>query len=294
MIDWEVDRIRREAEDALAITTAEITELALEEIPREPRAEAPESDDGPSTSEAKVAAYEIRARGFLSGKEGAPERPIPVRAVPSYFIAPDEVRLWRPASLDPVKEASLLVSSTAVADGLELELRTLGEVSGSYRLYARQSESASLLRRVFRSRAMSEGWSSWHLTRVLDRGYGSASNDNQLKLRQLHHVRLDLLRLIAVLGLHAMDMSLAEAERRFRDQGGLPRDVASQEALRAAVDPGAGSGALGRILVSALARDFTRANPSVLESPEVLDRSLLGEGLLPLRLVRFELLGAAE
>ncbi|MGH9324492.1 MAG: DUF885 family protein [Vicinamibacteria bacterium] len=301
MVDWEPDRILREAEGALAITTAQITELALERFPDrdlvgKPAANAasaaPESPEAP---EAQVAAYEERARRFLVGKvgeESLPETAIPVRVVPHYFIAPDVVRLWRPASLDPMKEASLLVGSTSGIDPVELELLTLGELSGSYRLHSRQSESASLLRRVFRSRTTSDGFRSWCLARVLEREYGAGGGEYELRFRQLQQARIEEVRLATVVGLHAFDMSLGEAERRFRDDAGLAREAASQEAFRAAAEPGVGSAALGRILLSTLARDFVRTNP--LSSPEELDSALLSEGLLPPRLIRFELLGTAE
>ncbi|HEY7697437.1 MAG TPA: DUF885 family protein, partial [Vicinamibacteria bacterium] len=210
--------------------------------------------------------------------------------VPPYFIAPDWVRLWRPASLDPVKGVSLLVGAAAPplgVDGRELSLSTLAEVAGGYRLFVRQSESASLLRRVFRARTTGEGFESWLVPRVLEHGY--AGDDYELRLRQLHRALIEDLRLEAVVGLHAFGMSLAEAERRFRDIGYLSREAAADEAERAAVDPGAGSAALGRLLLEALARDYIDSHP--LASPAELEDAFLSEGLVPLRLVRFKLLG---
>jgi len=160
-------------------------------------------------------------------------------------------------------------------------------VAGGYRLFVRQSESASLLRRVFRSRTASEGWKSWLLRRVLDRGY--AEGDPELRLRQIHRDLLDDLRLEAMVSIHAFGMTLGAAEQRFREIGLLSREAAALEAERAAVDPGAGSAALGRLLLEELARDYLRSHPLI--SPEELEDAFLSEGLVPLRLLRFKLLG---
>ncbi|MGH9391352.1 MAG: hypothetical protein ACRD1Z_17230, partial [Vicinamibacteria bacterium] len=223
----------------------------------------------------------------LGTGEAVPNEVIPVRRVPSYFIAPDWVRLWRPASLDPVKDLSLLVGADAPVNARGLELSTLDEVTVGYRLFVRQSESPSLLRRVFRARTTAEGFKSWLLPRVLDRGYAEA--EHELRLRQLHRDLIEDLRLEAVVGIHAFGMSLEEAEQRFREVGYLSRETAAYEAEVAAVDPGAGSAALGRLLLEELARDYLRSHPLV--SAAELEEAFLSESLVPLRLVRFKLLG---
>jgi hypothetical protein len=287
MVDSPKETLRDEAMAAISLASNQLTEVALEHLSERdlrtllsPAAasEAPADD---------VVAFEARARASLGSGKGLPDEAIPVRLVPPYFIAPDRVRLWRPASLDPVKGVSLLVGAPGPVDGRELSLSTLAEVAGGYRLFVRQSESASLLRRVFRARTTVEGFESWLLPRVLERGY--AGDDYELRLLHLHRVLIENLRLEAVVGLHAFGMSLGEAERRFRDVGYLSREAAADEAERAAVDPGAGSAALGRLLLDALARDYLDSHP--LASPAELEDAFLSEGLVPLRLVRFKLLG---
>ncbi len=288
MIDWGPDRILLEARKAVSDATNQMTEVALERLPdrdlvailaETAASEAPEED---------VAGFELRARGFLGAdaEDDFPERAIPVRRVPPYFLA-ERVRLWRPASLDPVRDISLLVSAGPALSARGLELATLAELAGSYRLFVRQSESASLLRRVCRSRTASEGWKSWLLRRALDRGY--AQDDPELRLRQLHRDLVESLRLEAVVSMHAFGMSAGDAERRFREAGHLTREAAALEAESAAVDPGAGSAALGRILLEELARDYLRAHPLVTLSE--LEDAFLAEGLVPLRLLRFKVLG---
>jgi hypothetical protein len=289
LIDWPPDRILLEAQEAISVASNQLTEVALEHLAeRDLRAILAENTPSQAPGE-DVAAFEARARGFLeAGASGDfPEGAIPVRLVPSYFLAPEWVRLWRPASLDPVKGVSLLASAVAPANARETELSTLAEVAGGYRLFVRQSESASLLRRVFHARTASEGWKSWLLRRALDRGY--AEGDPELRLRQIHRDLLDDLRLEAVVSIHAFGTSLGVAEQRFRETGLLSREAAALEAARAAVDPGAGSAALGRLLLEELARDYLRSHPLV--SPEELEDAFLAEGLVPLRLLRFKLLG---
>lgn len=289
LIDWPPDKILLESKEAISVASNQLTEVALEHLAdRDLQAMLAENTPSEAPGE-DVATFEARARGFLEAgaSEDFPEGAIPVRLVPPYFLAPDWVRLWRPASLDPVKGVSLLASAVAKADAREIELSTLAEVAGGYRLFVRQSESASLLRRVFRARTASEGWKSWLLRRALDRGY--AEGDYELRLRQLHKDLLEDLRLEAVVSIHAFEMSLGAAEQRFREIGYLSREAAALEAERAAVDPGAGSAALGRLLLEELARDYVRSHPLV--SPAELEHALLAEGLVPLRLLRFKLLG---
>jgi len=292
MVGWPLERILAGAREAVSVASNQLTEVALDHVAdRDLRAILAENVPSGTPGE-DVAVFEGRARGFLgAGARGDfPDGAIPVRLVPPYFIAPDWVRLWRPASLDPIKDVSLLVSIGAPASPREIELATLAEVAGGYRLFVRQSESASLLRRVVRARTTSEGWKSWLLRRAFDRGY--AQQDPELRLRQLHRDLLEALRLEAVVSIHALGGSLADSERRFREVGYLSREAAVLEAERAAVDPGAGSAALGRVLLEELARDYVRSHPLV--SSEELEETFLAEGLVPLRLLRFKLLGLEE
>jgi hypothetical protein len=289
MLDRPPDEILVEVREAIASASSRMTEVALERLPeRDLRAILAENVPSESPGD-DVARFEARAREFLgAGPRGdLPDRAIPVRMVPGYFLAPHSLRLWRPASLDRVKEVSLLVSAGASTNARDLELTTLAEVAGGYRLFVRQSESASLLRRVFRSRTTGEGFRSWLLRRAFDRGY--AEDDPELRLRMDHRELIEDLRLEAAISIHALGTSVAEAERRFREIGFLPREAAALEAEMAAFDPGAGSAALGRLLLDELARDYLRSHP--LLSPSELEDAFLSDGQLPLRLLRLKLLG---
>jgi hypothetical protein len=289
MVDWAPERLLREAEAMLTDTTNAMTELTLERF-SDPSLDAAVSASGATTSPGEeVSRYQELLLGLPGRRdEGWPEDPLPVRVVPRYFLAPDELRLWRKEALTPAREAALLVSSTT--DGLlsrELQLFTLTEGFGRYREYVRQSESASLLRRIFRTRTTSEGWLLWYRSRLFDRGYGA--DDPELWLRHLHQTALEALRLSVAVRVHAFGLSISDAEREFRVRGQLPPERAAIEADRTAVDPGTGSAALGRLLLEDMASDYLRVHS--LTSPSDLETLFLSEGLVPARLIRFKLLG---
>jgi uncharacterized protein (DUF885 family) len=287
MIDWPPDRILAEARRAVSSTSSQMLEVGLEDLAeRDLRKVLAEPAPGGGSAEA-MASLEEQARSFLEAISPAesPARAIPVRIVPPYLLGRERVRLSRP-SLGPVKEALLLVNAGASGSGLDLELSTLSEVAGGYRLFLRQSESSSLLRRVFHARTTAEGWKSWLLRRALETGY--RSGDPRLRLGQLHRELLEDLRLEAAVSIHAFGASPAEMERRFRDTGYLTPEEAAIEVERIAVDPGAGSGALGRLLLEEPSRDYRQAHP--LASLEDFEEACLDEGLLPFRLLRFKLL----
>lgn len=292
MVDWPSERILQEAEKRLDDATNELTELALEKFPDRSLESllSPSAPLPPENPEEEISRYEARVQSFLEAHQidGRPEEPIPVRRVPFEFLAPGLVRLWRPAALSAMKDVSLIVSANAEgALPRELELLTLEEVGGRYRQYARQSESRSLLRRVAFARTTSEGWLSRVVSGLVSQGYGK--EDPELELRRLQLSRLAALRLSAVVRFHAFGLSSSEVEREFRDKGFLSRDRAASEALSVAVDPEVGSPALGAILFEELAHDYLKAHP--LATEEDLEETFLAEGLVPIRLIRFRLLG---
>jgi hypothetical protein len=290
MVDREPERLLRDAEEAVFDARSRLLELALDAFPDRSLPQLLGASGAASTPGDEVSAYRDEVLEFLrrNGGEGStPDGEIPVVVVPPYFLSSDPLRLWRPASLSPPREASLLVSAFP-RDVLsrELELLTLREIAGRYRLYVVQSESPSLLRRIARARVSGEAWASWILSKELERGYGD--DDPELLLRYLHWSVVDALRLSIGVRVHAFGMSLTDAERDFRVRGFLSAPRAAAEAERVAVDPGAGSAALGRLLLDELSRDYRRRHPLVTDAD--LERILLSESLVPLHLLRFKLL----
>ena len=89
--------------------------------------------------------------------------------------------------------------------------------------------------------------------------------------------------------LHALNATLGAVEQRFRDVGHLSKERATEEAERVAVDPGAGSAALGRLLLRELEKEYLRLRP--LSTPSEMEAAFLAEGQVPIRLLRLKLLG---
>ena len=179
-----------------------------------------------------------------------------------------------------------MVRDVARPNATEIELLTLREIGGRARQYAQQAGSTSLLRRVFAASTTSEGWLAAFEREALDEGFHADS----MELRVEHYRRavLSLVRLLAVIGVHAHGQSLEDAAVMFRERAFVSPSAARVEAERIAVDPSLGDAGLGRLLVKELAADYRRSYPLSPRS-ELGDR-LVADGLLPIRLVRFQLL----
>ena len=294
MLDWSPDTILALAEAELELATHELTELALthfasESLPAllapKPPLEAVELEVAEASE--RVAAF-VRERGLSPSSEVSP----PVRLVPFYFPGRAPVVLWRPKALEPARGTFLMVRGAELgrADRSELQLLTLREVGGRARQFAYQAESASLLRRVLATETTSEGWLLEFEREALDGGFDP---DNlELRLRHQHRRMLAFVRLIAVFEMHAQGRSFEEIVTLFRERGLLSLAASRSEATRVAVDPGASNPAAGWLALNEFAADYASEHP--LATRAELTRRLLAEGLPPMRLIRFRLLGASS
>jgi hypothetical protein len=291
MVDWPIEELEERVEaDHLAVYHR-VTELALSQVPVLPLRDLLSHGKGAFDPLSLVESVESDVRTFTkkSSEADAPESPIPVVEVPYYFVAPYRVRLWRPAALEPNRPAFLMVSRGLEVElsKNEVELLAFLEVSGRSHVFERQSGSPSLLRRVFASGSMSEGFRLKRGLDLLELGFGA--ENAALTLEERHGALLELTRLLAVVRLHARGESLSEIEGLFYERGYVSRRRAKLEAARVATDPGAGRAALGLMLLDELSRLYWREHP--LATAAELDERILSGGLLPVRLVRFHLLG---
>ena len=92
--------------------------------------------------------------------------------------------------------------------------------------------------------------------------------------------------------MHAQDRSFEDVVTLFRERGLLSLAVSRSEATRVAVDPGVSDPAAGWLALNELAADYALEHP--LATRAELTRRLLAEGLPPMRLIRFRLLGATS
>lgn len=287
MIDRPLDELTAMANEAVTDETDALTELALEAYPGVSLRQLSNADtsDPIPAEEDEVRALADEVRAALGLRE-----PVRVRRVPSTFLR-DRVELWRPASLEPVKDPVLLLSDGEPPLGTsELRFLTLMELSSRLPQFEFQARAASLLRRVMASGISSEGFRSWRTGRRLAAGF--ENGDPRLFLHYRSRALLENVRLLAVLSIHGGAMNLAEAEGLFEERGLLsPRD-ARAEARRAALDPSVADAALGRLLFEELAHDYRRAFP--LSADDEIVEKILTEGLVPLRLIRSKLLGPSD
>ena len=288
MVDWSLDKIAVEAEEELAAVRYELSELALARFASQslPAVLAPKPTS--QSVEETIIDAESRIVDFIRERHGLnPEEvSFPVRRVPRYFPGDDVLELWRPKALEPSRGAFLMVRDVTRVDASALELLTVREVGGRARQFAAQAASTSLLRRVVAAPTTAAGWMSRFERDVLDDGF-DADND-ALRVEHYQRALLDLVRLLAAVGVHAHGSSMEQAATLFREHALLSVPAARAEAERVALDPGVGDAGLGRLLLNELARDYRRAFP-VSDGSE-LQELVLADGLLPIRLLRFRLL----
>ena len=291
MVDWPIEELEERLEADHLKAYHGVTELALSQNPALPLRDLRSPANGAFDPLFLVESVESNVRTFTKeiSEADAPESPISVVAVPYYFAAPYRVRLWRPAALEPNRPAFLMVSRDLEVElsKSEIELLALLEVVGRSRAFVRQSGSPSLLRRVFASGTTSEGYCLKRGSDLLELGFGA--ENTALRLAERHRTLLEVTRLLAVLQLHAWGASLSEIEGLFYERGYVSRRRAKLEAVRVATDPGAGRAALGRMLLDELSRQYYRENPFATAAE--LDERILSGGLLPVRIMRFHLLG---
>lgn len=285
LVDWSLDEIANAAERGLLEATNSLTELALDHFASEPLQAVIAREPLEKSPESEVAEAMDRVLSFARSRDGPGPlgASIPVRRVPPYFPGREPVQLWRPRALEPTRGAFLMVREVDPVDANELELLTLREIGGRARQYAQQAGSASLLRRVFSASTTSEGWLAWFERAALQEGFRPEAHE--LRVEHYRRAILDFTRLLAVVAVHGRGGTLDGAARLFRERAFLSPAAARREAEQAAVDPGRGDSALGRLLIEDLAADYFDAHP--LQGPRDLESRLLEEGLLPVALLRF-------
>ena len=288
MLDWPPETLTSLVEAELENLNHEITEHAIAGFPSLTLAQlmapaAPRALD----VEVEEAQHRVLAFGAEQTLAGLPRDPLPVRIAPHYFPGETPLMLWRLKALEPARGSFLMVRASPRLDREDVVLRTLREVGARYRQFARQAASASLLRRVFSAPSTNEGWLAEFENRALDEGFDS--DNPAIRLESLHRAMLDYLRLLAVVRVHHEGASIGDVTEMLRVRGFLSSRVAAMEVRRAALDPSVANAGLGRLLMKRFLADYARAHP--LADPADFGKTLLSEDLLPMRLLRFRLLG---
>lgn len=298
MVDRPLEEIERLARDELESTRYQLMEMALQLYP-ELSLRQLLTTVGPRVDlTAAVEEAEKEVRQFLSNPQDAMRLRAPVDIVeaPYYFMAPERLRFWYAATLQPEQGVFLLVRQPPAGEpsapiGRDaVRLSTLRELGGRRLYFLSRAQSVSLLRRVFSTATTREGYLGYYVDDALSDGF--APGDALLRLESSRSTLIDLLRLVAVIRMHGFGATVAEIQELFYVEGYLSRPVAAQEAAQVALDPTLGNAALGRILVEGLAKDYRGADPE--RTSADFSREFLVECPLPVRLVRFKLMGGVD
>lgn len=204
------------------------------------------------------------------------------RHLPSiYYISPP----------DPAWSAA--EQAAYIPNEADLLFVTAHEVwPGHFLQFLHSNRAESELGRLFVSYGFAEGWAHYSEEMIWEAGFGGG--DPFLRIGQLQNALLRNVRYLVALGLHAGDMTLAEAERMFREEGLQDPASARQQAARGTFDPGYLNYTLGKLMVRKLRDDWsaTRVAGDGREAWGEFHDRFLSYGGPPVPLVREAMLGA--
>jgi hypothetical protein len=200
------------------------------------------------------------------------------RNLPSiYYIAPPDPS-WTP------EERAAYIAGEA-----DLLFITIHEVwPGHFLQFLHSNRAESEIGRLFVGYGYAEGWAHYSEELMWEVGFGAG--DPRLRIGQLQNALLRNVRYLVSLGLHTGGMTLAEAERMFREQAFQDAANARQQAARGTFDPAYLNYTLGKLMVRKLRDDWSAPRGGRAAWREFHDRFLAGGGP-PVPLVRGYLMG---
>jgi uncharacterized protein (DUF885 family) len=196
----------------------------------------------------------------------------------TYYIAPPDPS-WSKAEQDayiPGRADLLFISAHEVWPGHFLQ-------------YLHAHRAHSKFGQVFVGYAFSEGWAHYAEEMVLEAGLDKG--EPELRIGQLMNALLRNVRFLCAIGLHAGDMTVAEAERMFRESAYQDAANARQQAARGTFDPAYLNYTMGKLMIRKLRADWTKPRGGRKAWSEFHDR-FLSFGGPPIPLVRSAMLGA--
>lgn len=200
------------------------------------------------------------------------------RHLPSiYYISPPDPS-WSP------EERAAYVSGEA-----DLLFITIHEVwPGHFLQFLHSNRAESEIGQLFVGYGYAEGWAHYSEELMWEAGFGEG--DARLRIGQLQNALLRNVRYLVSLGLHTGGMTLAEAERMFREKAFQDTASARQQAARGTFDPAYLNYTLGKLMVRKLRDDWTTPRGGRAAWRKFHD-SFLAVGGPPVPLVRGYLLG---
>ncbi len=199
-----------------------------------------------------------------------------------YYVTPPEAGL-APDKLEQYLEAYYLpglvmISAHEVWPGHFMQYLT-----------RRAHSDWSLARRMAESYSTAEGWAHYTEQMMVEQGLGDG--DPKLKVAQLEMALLRDCRFIASIEMHTKGKSVDDAIQIFTKECGSPEPEARREAYRGTRDPGYINYTVGKLEILKLRDDYRAKMSDKFSLIDFHDRLLAG-GLVPIKIIRREMMGA--
>ncbi len=179
-----------------------------------------------------------RSWAMASMSWAAPEEP----DAPSWYHVTPPDPTWRP---EAVREWLSVFSRTS------LPAVTVHEVAPGHYAHGRALRRAPTpVRRVLHSATFCEGWAHYCEEMVVEAGFGD--DDPRYVVGMCLEALVRVTRLACAIGLHAGDLDVAGATRRFEQDACLGHSAAVSEARRGTFDLGYGRYTWGKLLLGGL------------------------------------------
>jgi uncharacterized protein (DUF885 family) len=134
-----------------------------------------------------------------------------------------------------------------------------------------------------------EGWAHYAEQMVVEQGLGGG--DPKLKVAQIEMALLRDCRFVASIEMHTKGKSIDDATQLFMKECGSPEPEARREALRGTRDPGYINYTVGKLEILKLRDDYLAKMGDKFSLIDFHDRLLAG-GLVPIKIIRREMVGA--
>ena len=147
----------------------------------------------------------------------------------------------------------------------------------------------SLARQMANSYSTREGWAHYAEQMMVEQGLGDG--DPKLKIAQIEMALLRDCRFIASIEMHTKGKSVDDAMQVFMKECGSPEPEARREAYRGTRDPGYINYTVGKLEILKLRDDYRAKMGDKFSLTDFHDRLLAG-GLVPIKIIRREMMGA--
>jgi uncharacterized protein (DUF885 family) len=212
-----------------------------------------------------------------------PPGPLEERATQAfYYVTPPEAGL-SPDKLEQYLEAYYFFG---------LKITSVHEVwPGHFLQYLTRRAHLGwpLARRMAETYSTTEGWAHYAEQMMVEEGLGGG--DPKLKIGQIEKALVRNCRFIAALEMHTKGKSVDDATQLFMKECGSPEPEARREALRGTRDPGYINYTVGKLEILKLREDYRTKMGDKFSLTDFHDH-LLAAGLVPIKIIRREMMGA--